>query len=193
MTFEATSTRGPTGSGTEFELRGVHHLALVSSDMQRTVDFYSGLLGLPLVLTIDLPKGMGQHFFFDIGGGSCLAFFWYPETPAAAPGVSAPSSFPIVGDPRSAIGSMNHVAFSVPPERFDDYVAKLDAKGIVTSGVVHHDDSENQITRRMHDGVFLRSIYFWDPDGSLLELACWTRGLDDADATAAPATATTPV
>ena len=83
---------------------------------------------------------------------------------------------------------MNHVAFSVPPEKFDEYVAKLDAKGIVTSGVVHHDDSENQITRRMHDGVFLRSIYFWDPDGSLLELACWTRELTADDVNAAPAT-----
>ena len=52
-----------------FELRGVNHLALVCRDMAATVDFYTGVLGMPLVKTIELPGGMGQHFFFDIGGG----------------------------------------------------------------------------------------------------------------------------
>ena len=50
----------------EFELRGVNHLALVCKDMARTVDFYSNVLGMPLTKTLDLPAGMGQHFFFDI-------------------------------------------------------------------------------------------------------------------------------
>jgi catechol 2,3-dioxygenase-like lactoylglutathione lyase family enzyme len=172
----------------EFELRGVHHLALVCRDMARTVDFYQGVLGMPLVQTLDLPAGMGQHFFFDIGNGDTLAFFWFPTAPEPAPGVSAPASFPIVGDLRSAIGSMNHVAFSVPLEQFDEYVAKLHDKGIVTSEVANHDDSKWQISRRLHDGVFLRSIYFFDPDGILLEFACWTRALTEADVQIAPAT-----
>ena len=102
---------------------------------------------------------------------------------------SAPASYPIVGDARSAIGSMNHVAFAVPPEKFDEYVAKLADKGIATSEVANHDDSKWQVTRRLHDGVFLRSIYFFDPDGILLEFACWTRPLTDADVGIAPATA----
>ncbi len=51
----------------EFELRGVNHLALVCKDMARTVDFYSHTLGMPLTKTIELPNGVGQHFFFDIG------------------------------------------------------------------------------------------------------------------------------
>ncbi|HVX18828.1 MAG TPA: VOC family protein [Acidimicrobiales bacterium] len=176
-----------TNANTEFELGGVHHLALVCRDMARTVDFYRGVLGMPLVLTIDLPHGMGQHFFFDIGNGDCLAFFWYPEAPEPAPGVSAPASFPIIGDSRSAMGSMNHVAITVPPEKFDEYVDKLHAKGIETSGITNHDDSENQVTRRMHDGVFLRSVYFFDPDGALLEFACWTRELGEQDVGVAPA------
>ena len=46
---------GPTGPNPEFELRGVHHLALVCRDMARTVDFYTGVLGMPLVKTIELP------------------------------------------------------------------------------------------------------------------------------------------
>jgi catechol 2,3-dioxygenase-like lactoylglutathione lyase family enzyme len=176
-------------SNPEFELRGVHHLALVCRDMAKTVDFYSGVLGMPLVKTIELPADMGQHFFFDIGNGDCLAFFWFPDAPEPVPGVTAPASFPIVGDLRSAISSMNHVAFSVPPERFDEYVAKLNAKGIETSEVVNHDNSEWQISRKNHDGVFLRSVYFFDPDGCLLELACWTRELTEADVDIAPARA----
>src|SRR5438067_9692961 len=104
---------GPTGPNPEFELRGVHHLALVCRDMQRTVDFYSGVLGMPLVKTIELPAGMGQHFFFDCGGGDCLAFFWFPDAPAAAPGIASAKGRPDTAELQTAIASMNHVAFAV--------------------------------------------------------------------------------
>ena len=63
----------------EFELGGINHVALVCSDMQRTVDFYTGVLGMPLIKSLDLPGGMGQHFFFDAGNGDCVAFFWFTE------------------------------------------------------------------------------------------------------------------
>jgi len=69
-------------------LRGINHLALVCEDMARTVDFYTNVLGMPLTKTIDLPAGMGQHFFFEIGNGDSLAFFWFPDAPEAAPGSS---------------------------------------------------------------------------------------------------------
>ena len=175
-------------SNREFELGGVHHLALVCRDMARTVDFYTQVLGMPLVKTIDLPAGAGQHFFFDIGNGDCLAFFWFPGAPEPVPGVSAPRELPVMGDFTSAIGSMNHIALSVPPEKFDEYVARLHEKGIVTSEVANHDQSKWQVSRTVHDGVFLRSIYFFDPDGILLEFACWTRELSEADVSVAPAT-----
>ena len=70
---------------------------------------------------------------------------------------------------------MNHVAFDIPEEQFDEYVEKLHAKGIKTSPVLNHDDSPTQVAREMHPGVFVRSIYFMDPDGVLLEFASWTR------------------
>ena len=71
----------------EFEIRGINHLALVCRDMAKTVDFYSNVLGMPLIRTLDLPAGSGQHFFFDIGNGDSLAFFWFPNAPDAAPEV----------------------------------------------------------------------------------------------------------
>jgi catechol 2,3-dioxygenase-like lactoylglutathione lyase family enzyme len=172
-----------------FEFRGINHLALVCSDMERTVDFYSGVLGMPLIKTIDLPEGMGQHFFFDCGGGDCLAFFWFPDAPAPAPGISAPVGRPDQGSLTSAVGSMNHVAFSVPSERIDEYRERLRAAGVDCTDVANHDDSEWGISKDLHPGVFVRSIYFLDPDGILLEFASWTKVFDESDVRHTPARA----
>lgn len=162
----------------EFELGGVNHLALVSSDMKRTVEFYTGVLGMRLIKTLDLPGAGGQHFFFDMGGGNSLAFFWFNEVPGPVPGVSAPVTVPGIGEWVSAVGSMNHVAINVPEERFLEYRAKLKAKGVRCSPVVDHDDSPEGVATELHDGVFVRSFYFQDPDGILLEFACWRREMN---------------
>ena len=158
----------------EFEIRGVNHLALVCKDMAKTVEFYRDVLGMPLIKTLDLPGGMGQHFFFDIGNGDSLAFFWFPGAPAAAPGVSSPGGLPGGGDIRTAHGSMNHIAFDVPAEKFDDYVAKLKAKGVKLGAVLNHDNSPSQVSAEVTDDVFVRSVHFFDPDGVMLEFASWT-------------------
>lgn len=173
----------------QFELGGVHHLALVCRDMARTVDFYTGVLGMPLVKTVELPGGMGQHFFFDCGGGDCLAFFWFPGAPEGVPGISAPAARPDQGDATSAISSMNHVAFSVAPDKIDEYVGRLRAAGVDCTEVANHDDSELGISDTLHSGVFVRSVYFQDPDGILLEFACWNRRLTESDVAHAPASA----
>ncbi|MEU4836054.1 VOC family protein [Streptosporangium sp. NPDC023615] len=160
---------------TEFELRGINHLALVCSDMKRTVDFYSGVLGMPLIKTIELPMGWGQHFFFDCGGGDALAFFWFPDAPEGVPGISAPKNLPDRGELLSAVGSMNHVALDVAPDRIEEYRDRLISKGVDVGVVLNHDDSEFGVAPAMHEGVFVRSIYFKDPDGILVEFAAWTR------------------
>lgn len=167
-----------------FEFGGVHHVALVSSDMARTVDFYTNVLGMPLVKTLELPGG-GQHFFFDCGNGDCVAFFWYPDSSPAAPGVASASEN---GSISSAVASMNHLAFTIPAERFDDHVQRLTDLGI-ENFVLNHDDSESTIAEEMHDGVFVRSVYFRDPDGILLEMAAWTRAFDASDVQDPPAAA----
>ena len=131
--------------------------------MKRTVEFYTQVLGMRLIKTINLPGGQGQHFFFDMGGGNALAFFWFPDAPEPVPGVSTPVTVPGLGEWTSAVGSMNHVAFNVPEERFGDYRAKLKAKGVRVSPVIDHDDSEFGVARELHPGVFVRSFYFQDP------------------------------
>jgi catechol 2,3-dioxygenase-like lactoylglutathione lyase family enzyme len=176
------------GSNSEFELKGINHLALVCSDMAHTVDFYTNVLGMPLIKTLEIPGG-GQHFFFDCGNGDSLAFFWFPDAPAAAPGIASAGEMPGSGSIVSAHGSMNHVAFDVPVDKFDDYVQRLKDKGVATSRVVNHDNSESTVAKEMHDGVFVRSVYFRGPDGVLLEFACWTKQFGPEDAAHAPANA----
>ncbi|MEM7337123.1 MAG: VOC family protein [Actinomycetota bacterium] len=172
----------------EFEFRGINHIALVSSDMARTVAFYRDVLGMPLTKTIEIPGG-GQHFFFDCGNGDSVAFFWFPGAPAHAPGIASAGAMPGLGDLRSAHGSMNHLAFNIPAEHFDAYVERLKSRGVAVSPVLNHDDSESTIAPEFNDEVYVRSVYFQDPDGILLEFACWTRPLDPATATALPANA----
>ncbi len=161
----------------EFQLRGINHLALVCKDMARTVDFYCNTLGMPLTKTLELPGGRGQHFFFDIGNGDSLAFFWFPNAPKAAPGIASPE----LGKGITAHGSMNHVAFDVPLEKIDEYREKLAAKGIEVTEVVNHDDTPRRASSTVNETTFVRSIYFRDPDGIQLEFAAWARdfGPDD--------------
>jgi len=72
---------------------------------------------------------------------------------------------------------MNHVAINVPADRIHEYYRKLKAKGIECSRIVNHDDSPMQASLEMTPSTFVRSIYFYDPDGIALEFAAWTREL----------------
>lgn len=179
-----------------FEVRGFNHVALVCSDMERTVDFYRRILGFELVKTVELPDGIGQHFFFDVGNGNSLAFFWFAQAPDGVPGISAPEEKPGFGEWISAVSSLNHVAFDVAPERFGEYRKTLKEAGVRVGPIVNHDDSPSQVATEMHDGVYVRSFYFQDPDGILLEFACWLREFGPDDVAHAPRTAaerTTPI
>ncbi|WP_312165692.1 VOC family protein [Phenylobacterium sp.] len=167
---------------------GINHLALVCRDMEETVKFYTEILGMPLYKTVALPDG-GQHFFFDCGGGDSVAFFWWPDAPPAAPGVASVKRFP--EEPKSAIGSMNHVAFNVPEEKLDEYRQRLVAAGVqvLPNMVVNHDDSPMGVSAEKHEGVFFRSVYFTDPNGIMLELAATTKAFGPADVKHKPARA----
>jgi catechol 2,3-dioxygenase-like lactoylglutathione lyase family enzyme len=173
----------------KFEIRGINHLALVCKDMKKTVEFYSGVLGMPLTKTIELPDGMGQHFFFDIGNGDSLAFFWFPDAPESQPGISHPAATVGKGSIASAHASMNHVAFDVPEEKIEEYQKKLEAAGVEVTRVVNHDDSPTQASPTITDTTFVRSVYFRDPDGIMLEFASWTREFDESDVNCEPAVA----
>jgi catechol 2,3-dioxygenase-like lactoylglutathione lyase family enzyme len=173
----------------KFDIQGINHLALVCKDMKRTVDFYTGVLGMPLIKTINLPGEGGQHFFFDVGNGDALAFFWFPDAPDSVPGVTHPAHMIGKGPLTTAHASMNHIAFNISPDRIDEYQKKLTEAGVECTQVVNHDDSPRQASPTLTPTTFVRSIYFNDPDGIMLEFAAWTRALDERDVNAAPVNA----
>lgn len=178
---------------TQFELLGYNHVALVCADMQKTVDFYEGILGFPLVKTLEYAGGTGQHFFFQVTEDDGVAFFWFADAPAAAPGVaSAPWQFTdeagratpgIAGV--AAKDAMHHLAFDVPLDKIDEYRERLRAAGVEVQDVERHtSDASGAVTDDC-----IRSLYFRDPDGIMLEFSAMTRSFGDADVQHAPARA----
>lgn len=165
----------------KFQFQGINHLALVCQDMARTVDFYCNTLGLELIKTIEIPGG-GQHFFFDIGNGDALAFFWFPEAPEVAPGIASvdPNALK-TGDIKTAQGSMNHVALQVAPDKLEEYQAQLTANGIETTPILHHADVSEGYVSEADETTFLSSFYFFDPNGILLEFAAPLRTLGNTE------------
>lgn len=108
------STR-PASSG-----RGVHHTALISGDVERTVRFYQELLEFPLTELIENRDYPGStHFFFDVGNSNLLAFFDFPGLD--------------LGPYGEVLGGLHHVAISVEPERWQHLREKLAAAGVEVS------------------------------------------------------------
>jgi catechol 2,3-dioxygenase-like lactoylglutathione lyase family enzyme len=117
-----------------------------------------------------------------------VAFFWFAEAPDGVPGVSSPKAIPGIGEIVSAVGSLNHLAFHVPAEKFDEYRQRLKDKGVRVGPVLNHDESLAQVSATVHPGVYVRSFYFQDPDGITLEFACWTKQFTDIDTVTVPKT-----
>ena len=97
--------------------RGLHHMALLSSDVEATINFYQGILEFPLTELFENRDYQGStHFFFDIGNGNYLAYFDFPGLD--------------LGEYREVLGGLHHIAISVTPEQFERLVAKVRAAGI---------------------------------------------------------------
>ena len=137
----------PSGQRGASSARGVHHVALLSNDVERTVRFYQDLLEFPLTDMFENRDYEGStHFFFDIGNGNALAFF-------DLPGLD-------LGPYAEVLGGLHHLAISVEPEKWQRLKAKLDEAGIEYA---HIDGSS--IYFRDPDGARLELIC--DPLGEM--------------------------
>ena len=109
----------PPGERAPSSARGLHHLALISSDVERTIGFYQGVLEFPLTELFENRDYRGStHFFFDIGNGNLLAFFDFPGLDLGGYG--------------ELLGGLHHIAISVAPDRWEHLRAKLDMAGVPT-------------------------------------------------------------
>jgi catechol 2,3-dioxygenase-like lactoylglutathione lyase family enzyme len=167
---------------------GVNHVALVARDMAETVDFYTRVLEMPLVKTLDLPGGRGQHFFFDCGGGGTIAFFWFPNAPEAAPGIASMHPDYLSKGSQTAHASMNHLAISIPVGEFDNYAERLRSKGLKVR-VINHGDGDESATPEPTKSTWVRSMYFTDPNGIHMEFAAFTRAFTAKDVAHEPVNA----
>lgn len=97
--------------------RGVHHVAFLCADVERTIRFYQGLLEFPLTELFENRDYKGSnHFFFDIGAGNTVAFFDFPGLD--------------LGPYAEVLGGLHHLAISVTPERWAYLKGKLEDEGV---------------------------------------------------------------
>lgn len=132
----------------KIQTQGVHHITLIGSNREEIIDFYHGVLGMPFVFeqpNLDVPEE--NHLYFDPGDGRLLTFFVRPSR------VNDPTPNP------EGIGNLHHLAFQVSRATYTQVAARLKERGIENTGPI--------------DRGFMDSIYFRDPNGQLLELACY--------------------
>lgn len=97
--------------------RGLHHMALLSSNVAATIEFYQGVLEFPLTDLFENRDYPGStHFFFDIGHGNGLAFFDFPGLD--------------LGPYAEVLGGLHHIAISVTEEKWHHLRTKLDQAGV---------------------------------------------------------------
>jgi catechol 2,3-dioxygenase-like lactoylglutathione lyase family enzyme len=139
-------------------IKGLHHNAYRCRDSEETRKFYEDFLGLPLVNAFKIEETMtGRqtagvlHSFFQLDDGSCLAFFEAPEMPFE---FKDQHDFDL------------HIALEVEPAALEKMFAKGKAEGREVRGISNH--------------KFIRSIYFRDPNGYVIELTAKVPGEEGA-------------
>jgi catechol 2,3-dioxygenase-like lactoylglutathione lyase family enzyme len=162
----------PTEAQPKPAIHGLHHFAYKCRDPEETRAFYEDLLGMPLAHVIeehDVQTTTGDtvsfaHFFFQMRDGSFIAFFDLGDGRKTAPDPQTPAF-------------VNHLALKVDSEaELLTLKARLEAAGHSVIGPMEHGD-------------FVRSIYFWDPNGIRMEFAYTCETPEQAKASAAVARA----
>tara|TARA_R110002049_G_scaffold44333_3_gene129886 strand:- start:134027 stop:134608 length:582 start_codon:yes stop_codon:yes gene_type:complete len=133
----------------KIQVLGVHHITLTGADRQSSIDFWEGVLGMPFIFDQpNLDDPYEGHLYFDPGDGRLITIF------------TNEARKPVHRRTPTDPGCVHHLAFEVDRAMFDQAIERLEARGIGHSGV--------------KDRGFMFSIYFKDPLGLLIELACYT-------------------
>ena len=136
-----TPDRPPTSA------RGIHHAALICSNVEQTIKFYQGVLEFPLTELFGNRDYKGStHFFFDVGNGNLLAFFDFPGLD--------------LGPYAEVLGGLHHLAISVTPEKWAHLRANLDR-----AEIPYQEESGVSLYFRDPDGARLELLA--DPLGEM--------------------------
>ncbi|MCB9758872.1 MAG: VOC family protein [Alphaproteobacteria bacterium] len=137
-------------------IKGLHHNAYRCRDAEETRRFYEDFMGLPLACSLRREETeTGEktpliHIFFEMRDGSYLAFFELPEVPF---------------DFKEQNPSDLHIALEVDPATQKMYFEKANELGVGVFGPAQLE--------------YLKSIYFRDPNGYIIELTTKTKGYRD--------------
>ena len=136
------------------KFKGINHLAMVTTDMDKTVRFYRDVLGMPLIATTGNDPDIYpyRHYFFELGEGSTIAFFEWPDM--------VEEFHKPAGEPATGRLQFDHVSFNVENE---EALVKL------KTHLASHGVEATQIV----DHKIIHSIYFTDPNGIALEASFW--------------------
>jgi glyoxylase I family protein len=134
-------------------LRRVHHIAFNVQDLPVSRHFYGQILGLSELTGSEIPSTLkklveeGKVANFIMPDGTVIDLFSEPDLSPPDP------------DPRQAFTRANHLAFDIDPALFDQAVAVLRSHQVpIDHGPVSRPTG--------------RGIYFYDPDGFMLEIRC---------------------
>lgn len=132
----------------KIQTQGVHHITLMGAGRQISIDFWEGLLAMPLIFDQpNLDNAAEGHLYFDPGDGRLITIFTHEDRQ------------PDPARKKPAVGDVHHLAFAVSRVSFTQAVQRLADRGIWSTGV--------------RDRGFMDSIYFHDPMGLLIELATY--------------------
>ena len=144
----------PDRWGLKAPFAAVHHVALVTNDMSKTVSFYCDVLGAQVAMSHRLPGGDGRrHYFITIAPNTVLAFFETPdaELPAYQPPIKAKSG-----------RALDHIAFFVENDAvLETWHARLQGK-------------VNHLSEIVNLEGMVRAFFFADPNGIVLEVMAET-------------------
>ena len=131
----------------KLQTQGLHHITLVGADRETSIDFWEGLLGMPFIFEQPNLDSAGEsHIYFDPGDGRLITVFTREDR------------VPVKRRTPTDAGCVHHIAFNVSRAVWTQAVQRLEARGIKPA---------------VRDRMFMDSIYFEDPLGLLIELACY--------------------
>jgi len=188
-----------TATNPNFDFKGLDHIALTISDMKKSVEFYNGILGLPVLHTLRYEDAsgnlVGQHWFLGVGDpgnpDAHIALFWWKDGYQTLTREEIYTGKKPVSKYARPIGGMLHLNLRVDADKMQPYAEKLASMSVPFRHVTRYAAAESEIQatgmvnvgmrgvtsrdsyHQPEDDWLMNSIYVHDPDGLEIEFNAW--------------------